>query len=151
MSNPYLQPVPSRWARIAGVVLLAAGVGLMATLLYTLYEFMGNAGERRSFTSSSLLFALVLVTLCAMCWQAGYRLACGSAARFGSLFSRPAWFAIGLALTVLTALMAGTIIASRGLTLLDVQVILFLGGIGVWCLVLAMKRSSDVPRDEEST
>ena len=37
--------------------------------------------------------------------------------------------------------MAIVIARGRGLTLLDVQVILFLGGIGVWCLVLGLWRS----------
>jgi hypothetical protein len=56
------------------------------------------------------------------------------------LFSRPAWFAIGTALIVITALMAVVILEARRPTLLDVQVILFLGGIGVWCLILAVRR-----------
>ena len=36
--------------------------------------------------------------------------------------------------------MAAQIIQARTPTLLDVQVVLFLGGIGVWSLVLALRR-----------
>ena len=139
VSNPYLQPVAPRWARVAGVVLLLAGAALTTVLGYLTYDALAHANGRRGFNSSTLIFALVLIGLCAMCWQAGYRLARGTVARYGSLFSRPAWFAIGLALVVLTALMAGTIVTTRTVTLLDVQVILFLGGIGIWCLVLALR------------
>jgi len=32
------------------------------------------------------------------------------------------------------------IVESRRTSVLDVQVILFLGGIGVWCVVLALRR-----------
>jgi hypothetical protein len=37
--------------------------------------------------------------------------------------------------------MAVVIARGRGLTLLDMQFILFVGGIGVWCLVLAFRRA----------
>ena len=47
---------------------------------------------------------------------------------------------LGTALIVITALMAVVILEARRPTLLDVQVILFLGGIGVWCLILAVRR-----------
>jgi hypothetical protein len=40
-------------------------------------------------------------------------------------------------------LMAVLIIEARRPTVLDVQVILFLGGVGVWCLVLALRRPRD--------
>jgi hypothetical protein len=75
-----------------------------------------------------------------MCWQAGYRLTLDRPDRSGTLFSRPAWFAIGTGLIVVTAVMAAVILAARRPTLLDTQVILFLGGIGVWCVVLALRR-----------
>ena len=94
-------------------------------------------------TSSSVIFALILLALCGICWQAGYRLALNRPDRSGTLFSRPAWLAIGTGLVVITALMAVVILAARRPTLLDVQVILFLGGIGVWCLVLALRWPRD--------
>jgi hypothetical protein len=59
------------------------------------------------------------------------------------LFSRPAWLAIGTGLIVITMLMAVVIVESRRAGVLDVQVILFLGGIGVWCVVLALRRPQD--------
>jgi hypothetical protein len=48
--------------------------------------------------------------------------------------------AIGTGLVVITGLMAAVIVQARRPTLLDAQVLLFLGGIGVWCLVLALRR-----------
>jgi len=36
--------------------------------------------------------------------------------------------------------MAYAILAARRPTLFDVQVLLFLGGVGVWCVVLALRR-----------
>jgi hypothetical protein len=140
VTNPYLEPVASSWARAAGALLLVAAVTLTAWLAYQLYDLIVAHEARRTFNSSSLLFGLVLVALCGMCWQAGYRLAFGRAGGAGTLFSRPAWFAIGIGLTTITALMAYAILRSRSLTLLDAQVILFLGGIGVWCIVLAFRR-----------
>jgi hypothetical protein len=46
---------------------------------------------------------------------------------------------------ILTVLMATVIARGRGLNLVDVQFMLFFGGIGVWCLVLAFKRSANGP------
>lgn len=140
MTSPYLESVSKVWARIAGVVLLAAGAGLLAVLAYQCVDIVTNVESRRSLTSSSLIFGLILVALCGICWQAGYRLAFGRPDRTGTIFSRPAWSAIGAGLVVLTALMAYVIFQARRPTLLDVQVMLFLGGIGVWCLVLAFRK-----------
>ena len=141
LTNPYLEPVASTWARAAGALLLVAAVALTGWLAYQLFDLIVAADARRGFNSSSLLFGLILVALCGMCWQAGYRLVFGRPGGTGTLFSRPAWFAIGAGLTTITAVMAYAILRSRSLTLLDGQVILFLGGIGVWCIVLAFRRS----------
>jgi uncharacterized membrane protein YidH (DUF202 family) len=140
MTSPYLEPVAKLWARTAGVTLLVAGAGLLAFLAYQCVDVATNLESRRSLTSSSLIFALILVALCGICLQAGYRLAFGRPDRTGTLFSRPAWFAIGAGLVVLTTLMALVIFQARRPTLLDAQVLLFLGGIGIWCLVLAFRR-----------
>lgn len=140
MTNPYLEPVASGWVRAAGILLLVAAVALTATLAIGAYGYVGPGGAGRTFTSSTLIFGLVLLALCGICWQAGYRLALRRPGPGGMLFSRIAWFAIGMGLVVLTALMAVVIARGRGLTLLDIQFILFVGGIGVWCLVLAFKR-----------
>ena len=56
-----------------------------------------------------------------------------------------AWFAIGTGLVVITVLMAVVIARGRGLNLVDVQFMLFFGGIGVWCLVLAFRRGAHGP------
>jgi hypothetical protein len=146
MTSPYLEPVSKLWARIAGVVLLVAGAGLLAVLAYQCVGIVTNVEGRRALTSSSLIFALILVALCGICWQAGYRLAFGRPDHTGTIFSRPAWFAIGAGLIVVTALMAYLIFQARRPTLLDVQVMLFLGGIGVWCLVLAFRKAGRGPQ-----
>ena len=140
MPNPYLLPVSRVWRRVAGVALLVAGVGLTAVLGYDVLGFVTAGDGQRRLTSSSVIFALILLALCGICWQAGYRLALDRPDRSGTLFSRPAWFAIGTGLIVVTALMAAVILAARRPTPLDTQVVLFLGGIGVWCVVLAVRR-----------
>jgi hypothetical protein len=143
VTNPYLEPVARTLARVAGIVLLVAGAGLTVVIGFQLHDLVLHETVRRAFTSSSLIFGLILLALCGICWQAGYRLAFDRPDRSGTLFSRPAWLAIGTGLIVITMLMAAPIFAVRGPTLLDVQVILFLGGIGVWCVVLALRRPRD--------
>ena len=145
MTNPYLQPVPPAWARVAGAVLLAAAIGLTAVIARGIWEYAGPGPTGRPFNSSTLISGLVLVALCGMCWQAGYRLVFGHPGRIGTLFSRPAWFVIGTGLLAVTALMAVVIARGRGLNLLDVQFILFFGGIGAWCVVLALRRGVNGP------
>ena len=140
MTNPYLQPVGRTWARVAGIALLVAGAGLTVVLGWQFLDLVLHETVRRAFTSSSLIFGLILLALCGICWQAGYRLAFDRPDRSGTLFSRPAWLAIGTGLIVITMLMAVVIVESRRTSVLDVQVILSLGGIGVWCLVLALRR-----------
>jgi uncharacterized membrane protein YidH (DUF202 family) len=134
---------------VAGIALLVAGVGLTAVLGGQLLDLASNEQSRRTVTISTVIFGLILFALCAMCWQAGYRLVFNRPDRSGTLFSRPAWLAIGTGLVVITALMAGAIFNARRPTLLDVQVLLFLGGIGVWCVVLALRRNS-ADREGES-
>lgn len=141
MTNPYLEPVASAWARAAGCVLLVAAAVLTVVLGIGAYGYIGATGADRTFTSSTLIFDLILFALCGICWQAGYRLAFRRPGAGGTLFSRVAWVAIGTGLVVLTALMAVVIARGRGLALLDIQFILFVGGIGVWCLVLAFRRA----------
>jgi hypothetical protein len=142
MTNPYLEPVSPAWVRAAGVVLLAAAFALTATISWGIWVYVWPGAPGRPFNSSTLIFGLILLALCGVCWQAGYRLAFGRPDRTGTLFSRPAWFAIGTGLVAITALMSVVIARGRGLNLLDVQFMLFFGGIGVWCLVLAFKQSA---------
>lgn len=139
MTNPYLEPVAPLWTRIAGIALLVAATGLTAVLGRGIFDLAVHAANRRAFTSSTLVFGLVLLALCGICWQAGFRLACNRHDRHPSLFSRPAWFAIGVALVVIAALMAAVIVSARQPAVLDYQVILTLGGFGVWCIVLAFR------------
>jgi len=141
VTSPYLEPVASSvWTRVAGAALLIAGAGLTAVLGYAIFDVVVHVESRRTLTSSSVIFGLILLALCGICWQAGYRLFFARPDRSGTLFSRPAWFAIGTGLIVVTALMAYAIFSARRPTLLDYQVILTLGAIGVWCIVLALRR-----------
>lgn len=140
MTNPYLEPVRPVWTRLAGAVLLIAAVGLTAVLGYALFSFAAQEESRRGLTSSSVVFALILLVLCGICWQAGLRLAFNQRDRFRTLFSGPAWFAIGVGLIAVTAVMAAVVVSVRRPTFLDYQVILSLGAFGVWCIVLAFRR-----------
>jgi hypothetical protein len=145
VNSPFLEPVAAVWARVAGIAMLVAGAGLTAVLGLLVFDAVAHEPSRRALTSSSLIEGLILLALCGICWQAGYRLAVTRSARSGELFSRPAWLAIGTGLVAVTALMAAVIVRARGPTLLDLQVILFLGGIGVWCVVLAFGRRIEEP------
>jgi hypothetical protein len=140
VSNPYLEPVTLLWTRIAGIALLVAATGLTAVLGLGMFDFAAHAASRRTLTSSVVVFALILLALCGICWQAGFRLAFNRHGGQSTLFSRPAWFAIGTALVVMAALMAAVIFPARRPTFLDYQVILSLGAFGVWCIVLAFRR-----------
>jgi len=137
--DSYFDPVATAWSRGAGIVLLVAAAGLTAVLGYAAVGLAFDEATRRGFTSSSLIYGLILLALCGICWQAGFRLAFARPGRNGSLFSRPAWFAIGTALLVVAVLMAYAIVSARRLGGLDVWVIVTLGALGVWCLVLAFR------------
>ena len=116
---------------------------MTAVLGLQLFDLTVDEQSRRAVTISTVIFGLILLALCGICWQAGYRLAFNRPDRSGTLFSRPAWLAIGTGLVVITVLMAAAIYTARRPTLLDVQVLLFLGGIGVWCVVLALRRKDE--------
>lgn len=120
-------------------MLLVAATGLTAVLGFGIFDFAAHAASRRTFTSSTVVFALILLTLCGICWQAGFRLAFHRRDGQSTLFSRPAWFAIGAGLIFMTALMAVVIVSARRPTLLDYQVVLTLGAFGIWCIVLALR------------
>jgi hypothetical protein len=122
------------------MALLIAASGLTAVLGLGIADFAAHAASRRVVTSSTVVLALILLALCGICWQAGFRLAFNRRGGAMTLFSRPTWFAIGTALVVISALMAAVIFTARTPSLLDYQVILSLGAFGVWCLVLAFRR-----------
>ncbi len=145
MPDAYFDPVASVWSRGAGIVLLAVAVGLTAALGFAFLEFVVDDENRRTLTSASLIFGLTLLALCGICWQAGYRLAFNRPGRNGSLFSPPAWFAIGTALIVVASLMAYAIVSVRRPTGLDYWVVVTLGAMGVWCLVLAFRSRTRRP------
>jgi hypothetical protein len=141
------------WTRIIGMAMLVAASGLTAALGLGLADFATHAASRRTLTSSTIVFALILLALCGICWQAGFRLVFNRGGQ-PTLFARPTWFAIGTALIVMAALMAAVIFPARRPTLLDYQVILSLGAFGVWCLVLAFRarvkpRTGTTNRDGE--
>jgi hypothetical protein len=139
--NPYLNRVSSKTARVAGVLLLAAAGGLTAVLLWLAWPYAFDPAVRRGFNSSTMLSGLLLLALCLMSWQAGFRLVArrpdGAAA---TLFSRPAWIVIGLGMIGIAAVMGAVIWNARAPTLLDWQVVLTIGGMGVWCVILGFRR-----------
>ena len=139
MADSYFDPVASVWSRGAGIALLLAAAGLTTALGYALFEIVVQDESRRTFTSSSLVSGLILLALCGICWQAGFRLAFNRPDRNGSLFSRPAWFAIGSGLIVVTVLMAWAIVSARSPTGLDYWVVITLAALGVWCIILALR------------
>jgi hypothetical protein len=128
---------------------LIAAIGVTVVLGLGMVDFAAHAASRRTLTSSTVVFALILLALCGICWQAGSRLAFSRVGGQPTLFSRPAWFAIGMALTLMAALMAAVVHSARRPTLLDYQVILSLGAFGVWCLVLAFR--TRIERQAETT
>jgi hypothetical protein len=138
--DSYFDPVATAWSRGTGIVLLVAAAGLTAVLGYAIFGLAFDEAARRGFTSSSLIYGLILLALCGICWQAGFRLAFARPDRGGSVFSRPAWFAIGTALIVVAGLMAWAIVSARRPSGLDVWVVVTLGALGAWCLVLAFRR-----------
>ena len=138
MANPYLEPVAPAWSRVVGITLLVAATVVTAVIGHALLDLAIHPASRRALTSSSVVFALILTALGGICWQAGFRLTFRRS-RQGSLFSRPAWFAIGAALTGMAGLMAAVIASARSLTLIDYQVVLSLGIFGIWCIVLSWR------------
>jgi hypothetical protein len=136
----YLQPVPVAWSRAAGVVLLIAAIGSAAVLGYGLLQRWSQAGSIAPTSSSELIFELMLVVLWGFCAQAGWRLVFSRARRPGALFSWVVWLALGAVLLTLTGIIALLRLAAAGAwNQRDLQVILFGGGIGGWCLWLAWK------------
>jgi hypothetical protein len=138
LTNPYFDPVAPVWMRAAGVALLVAATGIAAVLGRALFDLAIHPAGRRALTSSSVVFALILAALGGICWQAGFRLTFRRQGQV-SLFSRPAWFAIGAALIFMAVLMAAVIASARTLTLVDYQVVLSLAAFGIWCIVLSWR------------
>ncbi len=138
--NPYLQPVSRMWSRAAGVLLLAGMVALTVVIgQATVPRFLGD-GPHAPFTSSSLIFILMLLVAWGFCWQAGWRLVLGQGGEPGSLFSWPVWLAIGVVLLTLTALAAGLWLADGPPGGREMYVLLSMASLGGWCLWLAWQR-----------
>lgn len=137
MTNQYLQPVASVWARVAGLVMLLSATGLTALLLRGLVALALHEEARRQLTSSSLIFALILLALAGFCWQAGFRLTFNRRDRNGTLFSSTGWIAIGSGLLAMAGLMTFAIFSVRRPNGNDVQMIVSLAAFGTWCFVLA--------------
>jgi hypothetical protein len=142
-ANLYLLPVPTAFARMAGVVLLMAAVGLTGLFGYGLLGWWRHPDARAPFTSSALIFLLMRLVVLGFCAQAGWRLVVSRAHRPGALFSWPLWLALGVLLLTLTALVAVLRLTVGAPTERDVEVALFGGGLGGWCLWLAWVRRRD--------
>lgn len=136
----YLQPVSMGWSRAVGTVLLVAAVGLAGVFGYELIQRLSIDGTVMPATSSQLIFQLMLVVVWGFCAQAGWRMVFSRSRRAMSLFSWVVWLALGTALFTFTAIIAVLRLQAAGAwTERDLQVILFGGGIGGWCLWLAWK------------
>jgi hypothetical protein len=136
----YMQPVSMGWSRAVGVVLLIAAVVLAALFGYGLIQRLSGGGNLMPATSSQLIFELMLVVIWAFCAQAGWRIVFSGSRRPGALFSWVVWLTLGAALFMFTAIIAVLRLQAAGAwTQRDLQVILFGGGIGGWCLWLAWK------------
>jgi hypothetical protein len=142
--NPYLLPVSTGWARAVGIVLLIAAAVLAVLLGYVLIAPILHTEAREPITSSTLIFLLMLVAALGFSAQAGWRLAVSRAHRPGSLFSWPTWLALAALVFTLTAIVATLRMTAGALTERDLQVILFGGGLGGWCLWLAWRSSRRV-------
>jgi F0F1-type ATP synthase membrane subunit c/vacuolar-type H+-ATPase subunit K len=140
----YLRPVPPAWARIVGFVVLVAALGLAAVLVDGIVSYATQPELRRHLTSSTVIFGLVLVVLGGFCAQAAYRLVFNRPDRNGTLFSRVGWGALGTGLLSMAGLMALAILSVRRPNESDVLMIVVLVSFGIWCFVLASRRS---PRD----
>jgi hypothetical protein len=139
-SDLYLTPVPVSWSRAVGVVLLIAAVGLAAFLGLDLFRRWSSGQSIAPATSSEMIFQLMLLVVWGFCAQAGWRLVFSRSRRPGALFSWVVWLALGVVLLTLTAIIAMLRLAAAGAwSQGDLQVILFGGGIGGWCLWLAWK------------
>jgi hypothetical protein len=139
-ANLYMEPVPLAWSRVVGVVLLIMAAGLVVFVGYGLIQRLSNGESIAPATSSELIFQLMLVVVWGFCAQAGWRLVFSHERRAGALFSWVVWFVLGVALFTLTAIIAMLRLAAAGAwSQRDLQVILFGGGIGGWCLWLAWK------------
>jgi hypothetical protein len=135
----YLQPVTSAWARIVGVVVLMVALALAVVLVIGLVTYATHPEARHHLTSSTVIFALILVALGGICAQAGYRLALNRPDRNGTLFSRAGWTAIGTGLLSMVGLMAFAILSVRRPDGNDILMIVILAAFGTWCLVLAWR------------
>ena len=139
-ANLYLEPVPLAGSRAAGGVLLIAAGGIAVFLGYGLIQRLSNGEGVAPATSAELIFQLMLVVVWGFCAQAGWRLVFSRSRRPGALFSWLVWLALGAVLFTLTVIIAMLRLAAAGAwTQRDLQVILFGGGIGGWCLWLAWK------------
>jgi hypothetical protein len=139
-ANLYVEPVPLAWSRAVGGVLLIAAFGLAVFLGFDVIGRLSTGEPVAPATSSELIFQLMLVVMWGFCAQAGWRLVFSRSRRPGALFSWVVWFALGVVLFTFTAIIAMLRVAAAGAwTQRDLQVILFGGGIGGWCLWLAWK------------
>lgn len=139
MTGMYTQPVRPGWARGVGWLVLVIALVLAGVLVDGIVGYATQPELRRQLTSSTVIFALVLVVLGGVCAQAGYRLAFNRPDRNGTLFSRAGWVALGAGLLSMAGLMASAVLAVRRPDANDVVVIVALAAFGAWCLVLARR------------
>lgn len=136
--NRLLRPVPMWWSRLAGAVLLVAAAGLTAVIAWLVVLSVRNP-VAVPFTSSTLIFLLILLVAWAFCAQAGWRLLRGPVGGPGSLVSWVVWLALGVLLLTLAALMTVSVFAEGPPTGHQLYVLLVIGTLGAWCLRFAWR------------
>jgi hypothetical protein len=88
-------------ARLAGVVMLAIGVGLEALCLFVLWRALAHSPLRQA----ELPVFLILVALGAFCTLVGYRLAFNRPNRYQSVLPPLGWYALACGFAVLGGLL----------------------------------------------
>ena len=135
----YTQPVGSAWARVVGLVVLVAALGLATALVGGIVSYATQPELQRHLTSSTVIFGLVLVVLGGFCAQAGYRLVFNKPDKNGTLFSRVGWGAVGTGLLSMAGLIAFAVLSVRRPDGNDVLLVVALAAFGTWCFVLARR------------
>lgn len=138
--NLHLRPVSRPWSRAVGLLLLAGMVGLTLVIVYATLPGILAPGSSEPFTSSSLIFLLMLIVAWGICWQAGWRLLLDRSGEPGALFSWLVWLAMGVVLLTLTGLAAGLWLADGPPSGRELYVLVSMGCLGGWCLWLAWQR-----------
>jgi len=134
-----LQPVSSWLARTVGAVILVAGVAfsfLIATTLYT------TLARRTIGNFSGVVFICGLVLLATFLVVVGFRLLFSRPNKYQSLLSPSVWMFLGLAFTLLSGLIARSMLNGNSHVELETPICTLLLGVGCFWLAQRSRRKS---------